>query len=265
MAADNPTANTAVKPETATAVSLVGKQVDRIDGPLKVTGRATYAYEYAEGGKAAYGYVLGAAITRGRIAGIDTIEAERAPGVLLLMTHRNAPPQAEFGPPVTPTVPEVFTRARPVLADDRVRYYDEPVALVVAETLEAARAAAELIKIRYEREAVRFDLHAQLGDAYRPQRTNAGFATDTAVGDFEGAFATAPVRVALLRLPVELAVALRAGRTAATIRIGRGRVVVENGVTADALVVIEGEAGPLLRLASGALLEELGHVRVRRA
>lgn len=195
MAADNPTANTAVKPETATAVSLVGKQVDRIDGPLKVTGRATYAYEYAEGGKAAYGYVLGAAITRGRIAGIDTIEAERAPGVLLLMTHRNAPPQAEFGPPVTPTVPEVFTRARPVLADDRVRYYDEPVALVVAETLEAARASAELIKIRYEREAVRFDLHAQLGDAYRPQRTNAGFATDTAVGDFEGAFATAPVRV----------------------------------------------------------------------
>jgi len=77
--------------------------------------------------------------------------------------------------------------------------------------------------------------------------------------------ATAPVRVALLRMPVELAVALRAGRTAATIRIGRGRVVVENGVTADALVVIEGEAGPLLRLASGALLEELGHVRVRRA
>ena len=66
-------------------------------------------------------------------------------------------------------------------------------------------------------------------------------------------------------MPVELAVALRAGRTAATIRIGRGRVVVENGVTADALVVIEGEAGPLLRLASGALLEELGHVRVRRA
>jgi hypothetical protein len=77
--------------------------------------------------------------------------------------------------------------------------------------------------------------------------------------------AVAPVRVALLRLPVQVAVALRAGRTAATIRIGRERVVVENGVAADALMVVEGEAGPLLRLASGALLEELGHVRVRRS
>jgi alkylhydroperoxidase family enzyme len=77
--------------------------------------------------------------------------------------------------------------------------------------------------------------------------------------------ATAPARVALLRLPVQVAVALRAGRTAATIRIGRGRVAIENGVASDALAVVEGEAGPLLRLASGALLEELGHVRVRRA
>jgi hypothetical protein len=77
--------------------------------------------------------------------------------------------------------------------------------------------------------------------------------------------ATAPARVALLRLPVQFAVALRAGRTAATIRIGHGRVAVENGVAPDAFAVIEGEAGPLLRLASGALLEELGHVRVRRA
>jgi xanthine dehydrogenase YagR molybdenum-binding subunit len=195
MATDTPTANTAMKRETAVRTSLIGQPIDRIDGPLKVTGRATYAYEYFEGGKAAYGYVLGAAITKGRIAVIDTIEAERAPGVLLVMTHRNAPPQAEFGPPVTPTVPEVFTRARPVFAGDRVRYYDEPVALVVAETLEAARSAADLIKIRYERETVPFDLHAGLVDAYKPQRTNAGFETDTAVGDFEGAFATAPVGI----------------------------------------------------------------------
>jgi alkylhydroperoxidase family enzyme len=77
--------------------------------------------------------------------------------------------------------------------------------------------------------------------------------------------APAPTRAAVLRLPVQVAIALRAGRTAATVRIGRGRVAVENGVAHDALAVIEGEAGPLLRLASGALLEELGHVRVRRA
>jgi xanthine dehydrogenase YagR molybdenum-binding subunit len=177
------------------ATNVIGLPIDRVDGPSKVTGRATYAYEYAENGKAAYGYILGAAITRGRIAAIDTTEAERAPGVLLVMTHRNAPPQAEFGPAVTATVPEVFTRARPVLSSDRVRYYDEPVAFVVAESLETARAAAGLISIRYERENAPFDLRAGIEGAYRPERANAGHATDTAVGDFEAAFLAAPVGI----------------------------------------------------------------------
>src|SRR5918994_2261800 len=137
--------------ETMTNTGLIGRPIDRIDGPLKVMGRATYAYEHAMDG-AAYGYILGAAIAKGRIAAIDTAEAEQAPGVLHVMTHRNAPPQPDFGPAVPPTVPEVFTRARPMLATDQVRYYDEPVALVVAETFEAARAAAGLIKVRYKEE-----------------------------------------------------------------------------------------------------------------
>jgi xanthine dehydrogenase YagR molybdenum-binding subunit len=180
---------------SSAATNLIGQPIDRVDGPSKVTGRATYSYEYAESGEAAYGYILGAAITKGRIATIDSTEAERAPGVLLVMTHRNAPLQAEFGPPVTPTVPEVFTRARPVLAGDRVRYYDEPVALVVAESLEAARAAAGLIKIRYQEERAPFDLRKGVESAYRPERANAGIATDSVVGDFEPAFAAAPVAI----------------------------------------------------------------------
>jgi xanthine dehydrogenase YagR molybdenum-binding subunit len=76
-----------------------------------------------------------------------------------------------------------------------VRYYDEPVALVVAETFETARAAAGLIKIRYEREPGVFDLRSHLTGAYTPRRTNAGFETDSAIGDFESAFAAAPVMV----------------------------------------------------------------------
>ncbi|RWF60145.1 MAG: xanthine dehydrogenase family protein molybdopterin-binding subunit, partial [Mesorhizobium sp.] len=68
---------------------VIGRPVDRIDGPLKVTGNATYAYESALDGTA-YGYILGAAVAKGRIAEIDTAEAERAPAVLLVMTHRNA-------------------------------------------------------------------------------------------------------------------------------------------------------------------------------
>ncbi|AFL50827.1 xanthine dehydrogenase YagR molybdenum-binding subunit [Sinorhizobium fredii] len=186
-----------------TGNGLVGQPIARVDGPLKVTGRATYAYEHAAN-EAAYGYILGAAIAKGRIIEIDTADAEQAPGVLHVMTYRNAPAQPEFGPAVTPTVPEVFTRARPMLNSDRVRFYDEPVTLVVAETFEAARAAARLIRVRYEEERGAFDLQAHLAKAYAPRRTNAGFETDSAIGDFDGAFAAAPVKIdATYRTPYE--------------------------------------------------------------
>ena len=175
-----------------TRQSLIGRPIDRVDGGLKATGQATYAYEHAEGGTPTYGCMLGAAIAKGRIADIDTTRAEAAPGVLHVMTHRNAPAQAAFGPPA---VPNAFARPRPVFAGDRVRYYDEPVALVVAETFEAARAAAALVDVRYEREPGRFELKADVVHAYRPATTNAGFETDSEMGDFEGAFAAAPVRV----------------------------------------------------------------------
>ncbi|KKX32939.1 xanthine dehydrogenase family protein molybdopterin-binding subunit [Rhizobium sp. LC145] len=175
--------------------TYIGRPLDRVDGRLKVTGGAPYAYEHVEIAGAVHGYILGAAIAKGRMAAIDTAEAEKAPGVLYVMTHRNAPSQPDFGPSVTPTVPEVFTRARPMLSDDRVRFYDEPVALIVAETFEAARAAASLIRVRYETEPGRYDMEAHLAEAYAPQRTNAGFETDSAVGDFEGAFAAAEVRL----------------------------------------------------------------------
>lgn len=176
----------------ASTTGPIGRPLDRVDGPLKVSGRATYAYEQAVGGRPAYGCILGAAVARGRIAAIDTRAAERAPGVLHVMTHRNAPAQGDFGPPVAD---RVFERPRPALFSDRVRHYDEPVALVVAETFEAARAAAGLIVVRYETEAGAFDLESRLDEAYAPEAINAGFATDSAHGDFEGVFAAAPVRV----------------------------------------------------------------------
>lgn len=75
--------------------------------------------------------------------------------------------------------------------------------------------------------------------------------------------ANAAVRAAVLGLPVPISVALRAGRTTATIRVGRGRLAITNGVAADALVVVEGDVEPLLRAASGALVRELGHLRIR--
>lgn len=179
---------------------VIGQSVSRVDGPLKVTGRATYAYEHS-GSETAYGHILGAAIARGRIVKIDTARAEQMPGVLLVMTYHNAPSQAEFGPPV---VSQVFTRARPMLASNQVRYYDEPVALVVAETFETARAAAALIEVRYQQDQGVFDLSANLSDAYAPEQTNAGFETDSAVGDFQRAFENAAVRIdSTYRTPYE--------------------------------------------------------------
>jgi AhpD family alkylhydroperoxidase len=75
----------------------------------------------------------------------------------------------------------------------------------------------------------------------------------------------AAVRLAVLGLPFSLTVALRAGRTAATVRIGKGAIAVENGVASDAVALIEGDVEPLLRLATGSILRQLPGVRVRPA
>lgn len=175
-----------------TTSAPIGQPIDRVDGRLKVTGGATYAYEYQDGGTPVYGVIVGATIAKGRIADIDTSAAERSPGVLMVMTHRNAPAQPAFGPR---WVQNRFARARPVLADDRVRYYDEPVAFVVAETIEAAMEAGRTIAVRYEEDRARIDLEAYLGDAYTPEVINTGAATDTAKGDFDAAFANAAATV----------------------------------------------------------------------
>ena len=72
---------------------MIGQPVNRVDGPLKVAGRATYAYEHWEAGQPLYGFIVGATIGKGRIIRIDTESAERAPGVHMVMTHHNAPAQ----------------------------------------------------------------------------------------------------------------------------------------------------------------------------
>jgi xanthine dehydrogenase YagR molybdenum-binding subunit len=160
---------------------LVGKPIDRADGPLKVTGRAPYAYEYEGKGETAYGYVVQASIGKGRLTSIDTAAAERAPGVLLVMTWKNAP---RLQPKSQKSIPE--------LQSDAIDYYGQAVALVVAESFEQARAAAYLVKADYAREPAAHDLRDAIATARIP--TGRGPA-DTQVGDFAGAFASAPVKV----------------------------------------------------------------------
>jgi xanthine dehydrogenase YagR molybdenum-binding subunit len=173
------------------AVTVVGKALDRLDGVTKVTGRAQYAYEY-QIARAAYGFIVEATIAKGRILALDTEAAERAPGVRLVMTHLNGPKQAPFGPR---TAANRNARARPVLADAEIRYFGEPIALVVADSFEEARAAAAMVHARFYRAPAAFVLEENLKSAYPPERVGPGFAPDTAMGDFEGAFAAAPVKV----------------------------------------------------------------------
>ena len=168
---------------------LIGKPVDRVDGRLKVTGQATYAYETQEGGRPAYGFIVEASIAKGAVADIDASAAEAAPGVLLVMTYKNAPAQGAWGPI---DAPDRFGRASPQLGSDRVRYYGEAVAFVVAESFEQARSAAKLVRVRYDTEAGVFELDK--ARAEKPKDT-ADRKADSSLGDFAGAFAAAPVTI----------------------------------------------------------------------
>jgi xanthine dehydrogenase YagR molybdenum-binding subunit len=171
--------------------AIIGQPISRIDGPLKVSGRATYAAEHWDVGQPLYGFIVGATIGKGRITAIDTTRAERAPGVRMVMTHRNAPAQGE----ADPSIRSAYSRAFPTLSGPEVHHYGEPVALVVAATYEQAGAAASLVEVTYAGEPGRFDFAARLDQVYAPKAVNAGLPTDSAVGDFDGAFAGAEVKV----------------------------------------------------------------------
>ena len=170
---------------------LMGKPIDRVDGRLKVTGQAPYAYEVREGAKPAYGYLLESSVAKGRIASIDASDAERSPGVVMVMTYKNAPKQAPFGPIDTS---DRFARSKPQLGDDGIQYYGEPVAFIVAESFEQARAAAKLVMVGYAQERGEFELKPGMAKAVIP-KSEGDRAPDSSVGNFDHAFATAPVKV----------------------------------------------------------------------
>jgi xanthine dehydrogenase YagR molybdenum-binding subunit len=165
-------------------LKVIGQPTDRIDGPAKATGTARYAYEHhEEAPNAAYGYVIGAAIAKGRITSIDTSAAKAAPGVLGIVTAENAG-KLDKGE---------FNTAK-ILGGPEVDHYHQAIALVVAQTFEQARAAASLVGVKYERGEGKFDLAAVKDTGIPPQPGFWG-PPETEVGDFAGAFAAAPVQL----------------------------------------------------------------------
>src|SRR6202795_5153475 len=174
--------NSPVGANALDAQGIVGKPLDRVDGRLKVTGGARYAYEMQQ--NTLYGFVVEAPIGKGKIESIDTRAAEKSPGVVLVLTHRNAPEQGTGN----------HREAHPVLTGPAVTRYGQPVAFVVAESFEQARAAAYLVAVKYDRAAGKYALRSSLESARVPQ-PGEGEPADSAVGDFASAFASAPVQV----------------------------------------------------------------------
>ena len=149
---------------------ILGSPINRIDAPLKVRGAATYAYEHSIPA-AAYGVLLTASVAKGRVLEIDGKSAERNPKVLLVMTHLNSPklPSLLNQKSRSPT-----SRVVQVLQDDKVLYAGQPIAIVVAETPEAAREASHLVKVRYERQVPHVEMEGRESLGYSPQKAGGG-------------------------------------------------------------------------------------------
>ncbi|MEX5411328.1 aldehyde oxidoreductase molybdenum-binding subunit PaoC [Atlantibacter hermannii] len=162
-------------------LKVVGRPHDRIDGPLKTTGTAPYAYEWHdEAPNAAYGYVIGSAIARGRITSMDVQAAKKAPGVLAVITAENA---GKLG--------KGEKNAATLLGGPKIEHYHQAIAVVVAETFEQARAAAELVQVEYQRERGAYDLAEEKPAVTTPPEDT----PDKKVGEFDSAFASAAVKL----------------------------------------------------------------------
>ncbi|MVN74941.1 molybdopterin-dependent oxidoreductase [Hymenobacter sp. HMF4947] len=146
----------------------IGAPMNRVDGHQKVTGAAKYSAEYELPGMS-YGVLVGSTIAKGRIAHIDTKAAVGAPGVLAVITHLNSPQVPGFKPTgKDPSQPQTVGGPLKIFHDDKVRFNDQPIALVVADTFERARYAARLVMAHYTQETHQTNMAAGAKDAFLP-------------------------------------------------------------------------------------------------
>jgi xanthine dehydrogenase YagR molybdenum-binding subunit len=159
-------------------LKVVGKPTDRIDGKLKTTGTAPYAYERHDVvPNQAYGFILGAGIAKGRISGMDLDNAKAAPGVITIVSTLDMP-----------KLPLGKTNIACLFGGADIAHYHQAIALVVAETFEQARAAASLIRVGYTRVQGKFELTAEASAAPPAGPIDR-------VGNFDAAFQAAQVRL----------------------------------------------------------------------
>jgi xanthine dehydrogenase YagR molybdenum-binding subunit len=183
---------------------LIGKPLDRVDGPAKVTGQARYSYEEPVE-NVAYATVLTAEIGRGRVVRIDAEAARAAPGVIaVIVDHPLIPAESAMG--------GALPRALP-----RIENYGQPLGILVAESFEAARSAAGLLRVDYAPEAGRYDMTEHLADIEHEPPTR--FRPDQHLGDLDAALASSAVKLdATYTTPHHLPAALEPHATIASWR-----------------------------------------------
>jgi len=168
---------------TITQPRAIGASLDRRDGPQKVTGAAPYAYEHRFENPL-YLFPVQSDVARGKVTRIDASAAEAVPGVVAVLSHRNAPRLADTS-----------DRELAVLQAEEVAFRGQYVAAVIADTLEAARYAASLVRVSYDEEPHDVELRADRQDLYAPGQVNAGYPTDSEEGDFDRTFSSAEVKL----------------------------------------------------------------------
>src|SRR5215472_13790294 len=180
--------------EEIAAKSPIGRDTPRVDGPLKVTGKAQYTADFHFPGLL-YAVPVPATIARGRLVELGTAAAEKMPGVRAIFHRENigkisrSTPQANFQ--------GICEERRPPFEDDIIRYYGQYIALAVADTFEAARAAADAVRATYAVETPNVETHLEADDD--PDEVDTTFGPrhrlDSQRGDVDAAFASAPVKL----------------------------------------------------------------------
>src|ERR1043165_5340561 len=174
--------------------SIIGRDTVRVDGPRKVTGTAQYTTDFHFPGML-YAVPVGATIANGKITKLDMATAEKMPGVHSILHRENIGKIFRSIP--GPGFSGVCEERRPPFEDDVIRYYGQYIALAVAETFEAAKAAADAVRATYAKEAPNVETHLEAGNdppvilsTYGPVER-----VQSQRGNAEGVFANAPVKL----------------------------------------------------------------------
>src|SRR5258708_4348400 len=181
-------------PPVPATVSPIGRRTPRVDGPLKVSGMAQYPSDFHFPGQL-YAVPVEATIANGRVVKLDTAAAEKMPGVRAVFHRENI--GKIFRSVLGQGFEGICDERRPPFEDDVVRYYGQYIALAVADTFEAAKAAADAVRVTYASDTPNVETDLQADDD--PEVVATTFSPRERVqsqrGDAEAAFASAPVKI----------------------------------------------------------------------